>query len=281
MPGEVTPSRKDGRVIIEPVRQAPESAMFHNCDRLRHHMHLAPRLKVTTILTAALFSVTLTAPHADPRIPMHEHVGGWQHALYQLSVPVTRLTEGRMRHFTEHCTTVAVTPGPKSLFVSAWHCFEDYRSTIASIQMVDPHTATTISMKLLETGGSMQEDWALLTPESPFLVASWIPISTTPNHIGQPLIAAGFAPVSEANQSSPDSIERHLLADMACSVIDASSHPPASDCMAKKGASGGAMIALTDSGSARLQGIISAGDSETVSYFYPASSLIHRLHRPR
>ena len=253
--------------------------MFLHYDKPRVHMHIALRLLVHFTLAAALLSATLTAPFADPREPIPEHVGGWQRALFPLRIPVTRLIEGRMRHFTEHCTAVAVTPGPNSLFVSAWHCFEDYRSTITPIQLIDPDTATPVPIRLLETGGSMQEDWALLTPDPPLSIDSWIPISTTPHHIGQPLIAVGFAP--QPDQTGDDAVQRYLLADIACSVIDADTHPPASDCVAKKGASGGAMIALTDSGSARLQGIISAGDGEAVSYFYPAPSLIRRLSRLR
>ena len=249
--------------------------MFLNYPKHRVHMHLDPRLLVNIALAAALCSATMTAPAADPRTPLPEHVGGWQRALFPLRIPVTRLTEGRMRHFTEHCTTVAITPGPNSLFVSAWHCFDDYRSTITPIQLIDPRSAEPVHMKLLETGGSMQEDWALLTPDSPFTIDTWIPISTTPHHIGQPSIAAGFAP--QPDQSADEAVERYLLADAACSVIDGSTHPPASDCVARKGASGGAIIALTDSGSARLQGIISAGDGEAVSYFYPAPLLVRRL----
>ena len=252
--------------------------MFLDYYKLRVHMHLALRLLLHFALAAALLSATLTAPFADPRTPLPEHAGGWQRALFPLRIPVTRLIEGRMRHFTEHCTAVAVTPGPNSLLVSAWHCFEDYRSTITPIQLIDPDTATPVPLKLLETGGSMQEDWALLTTDPPLSIDSWIPISTTPHQLGQPLIAAGFAP--RPDQSGEDAVERYLLADIACSVIDATAHPPASDCVAKKGASGGAMIALTDSGSARLQGIISAGDGEAVSYFYPAPLLIRRLDRP-
>ena len=253
--------------------------MFLHYNKHRAHMHLAPRSLVNIALAAVLISATLTAPSADPRTPLPEHVAGWQRALFPLRIPVTRLVEGRMRHFTEHCTAVAITPGPKSLFVSAWHCFEDYRSTITPIQLIDPDTSTPVPIKLLETGGSMQEDWALLTPDSPLYVDNWIPISTTPHHVGQPLTAAGFAP--QPDPSGDDVVERYLLADIACSVIDASTHPPASDCVAKKGASGGAVIALTESGSARLQGIISAGDGEAVSYFYPAPSLIRRLSRLR
>ena len=238
-------------------------------------MNLAPRLLVNISLAAVLLSTSLTAPSADPRTSLPEHDAGWQRAIFPLRIPVKRLIEGRMRHFTEHCTAVAVTPGPNSLFVSAWHCFEDYRSAITLIQLIDPNTTTPVPMRLLETGGSMQEDWALLTPDSPLSIDTWIPISTTPHHIGQPLIAAGFA--AQPEKSGNYAVERYLLADIACSVVDASTHPPASDCVAKKGASGGAMIALTDSGSARLQGIISSGDGEAVSYFYPAPSLIRRL----
>ena len=253
--------------------------MFLDYDRHRAHMHLALRLLVDITLAVALFSAIMTVSSADPRAPLPEHASGWQQALFPISIPVTRLFEGRMRHFTEHCTAVAVKPGPNSLFLSAWHCFEDYRSTVIPILLIDHHTTTPVPMRLLETGGSMREDWALLAPKSPLTIDAWIPISTTPHHIGQPLIAAGFAP--QHDQNGDDAVERYLLADIACSVIDASTHPPASDCVAKKGASGGAMIALTDSGSARLQGIISAGDGEAVSYFYPAQSLIRRLSRLR
>jgi len=251
--------------------------MFLNYVKHRVPMHLAPQLLVNIALAAVLLSTTLTASSADQRTPLPEHIAGWQRALFPIRIPVNRLIEGRMRHFTEHCTAVAVTPGPNSLFVSAWHCFEDYRSTLRPIQLIDPGTATPVPIKLLETGGSMQEDWALLTPDSPLSIDSWIPIATTPHHMGQPLIAAGFAP--RTDQSGDDAVERYLLADTACSVIDASTLPPASDCVAKKGASGGAIIALTDSGSARLQGIISAGDGEAVSYFYPAPLLIRRLEK--
>ena len=251
--------------------------MFLNNDKHRVHMHLAPRLLFKIALAAVLLSATLTAPSADPRTPLPDHIAGWQRALFPIRIPVTRLIEGRMRHFTEHCTAIAVTPGPNSVFVSAWHCFENYRSTLTPIQLIDADTGAPIPMQLLETGGSMQEDWALLTPDSPLSVGTWIPISETPHHSGQPLIAAGFAP--QPDQGGGRAVVRYLLADIDCSVIDASSHSPASDCVAKKGASGGAMIALTDSGSARLQGIISAGDGETVSYFYPAPLLIRRLRR--
>ena len=143
-------------------------------------MHLALRLLVHFALAAALVSATLTAPFADPRTPLPEHVCGWQRALFPLRIPVTRLTEGRMRHFTEHCTAVAITPGPNSLFVSAWHCFDDFRSTITPIQLIDPRSAKPVHMKLLETGGSMQEDWALLPVRMKVVEYMWTrhPIGT-------------------------------------------------------------------------------------------------------
>ena len=53
--------------------------------------------------------------------------------------------------------------------------------------------------------------------------------------------------------------------------------PVASDCVAKQGASGGAILRRTQSGSLRVIGIISAGDGESVSLFYPAGSLLPRF----
>ena len=129
-----------GRVIFKPVRQVIECDMFLNYDKHRVHMHLAPRLLFKIALAAVLLSATLTAPSADPRTPLPDHIAGWQRALFPIRIPVTRLIEGRMRisralHRSGHHTR------PQQSFVSAWHCFDDYRSTITPIQLIDPRSA--------------------------------------------------------------------------------------------------------------------------------------------
>ena len=186
--------------------------MFLDYDKLRVHMHLALRLLVHFALAAALLSATLTAPFADPRTPLPEHAGGWQRALFPLRIPVTRLIEGRMRHFTEHCTAIAVTPGPNSVFVSAWHCFENYRSTITPIQLIDPDTATPVPIKLLETGGSMQEDWALLTPDSAAPHRYLDPNLHYPPSYRATIDCRRLCPTTRSRRR--DAVERYLLADL-------------------------------------------------------------------
>ncbi len=125
----------------------------------------------------------------------------------------------------------------------------------------------------------MKEDWALLQANQAFSNAAWLPVSPAPASTGQSVTAAGFAPLEEPAEA--DNAPRQLKAHLTCAVIDAVAHPHASDCMARQGASGGAIIGYTESGSAQLLGIISAGDGETVSYFYPATLLIDRIQKLR
>lgn len=136
-----------------------------------------------------------------------------------------------------------------------------------------------VTLRLVDSGGSMRDDWALLQASQPPASAAWMPVSIKPARSGQSVTAAGFAPLE--SQTDTANTQRLLMAHLACAVTDAEAHPPASDCMARQGASGGAIIGWTQSGSAQLLGIISAGDGETVSYFYPATLLIDRIQKLR
>ena len=48
-----------------------------------------------------------------------------------------------MRHFTEHCSATTITPGPNTLLLSAWHCFEDYAATQGPIRLFAQHSPET------------------------------------------------------------------------------------------------------------------------------------------
>lgn len=235
-----------------------------------------------TALLAGLLHILTVAPSSarpDPRTTLPRHDASWQNAIAHISVPTSRLANGRMKRFTEHCTAVAVTPGPEPVFLSAWHCFEHYRSTIQPITVMSDEAPSPVTLRLVDSGGSMREDWALLQASRPAASATWIPVSPEPARSGQSVTAAGFAPIE--SQTDSERTQRLLMAHLACAVTDAGAHPLASDCMARQGASGGAIIGWTQSGSAQLLGIISAGDGETVSYFYPATLLIDRIHKLR
>ena len=244
---------------------------------------------ITTSLAHLLRAVTvlmLSQPlSADPRLTPDLHAPYWQSAMVRIEVPVIRPIAGRMRHFTEHCSATAITPGPDMLLLSAWHCFEDYAATQGPIQLFASHSAgNPLPARLIVSGGSMSEDWAILTPLSSTVIGAWIPLAREPTQRGTQVIAAGFAPTTDSGTTerqteTPSS--RALMYDPDCLIISATSRPAQSDCVAKKGASGGAILRRTASGSVRVVGIISAGDGESVSYFHPTDSLAKRIRSLR
>ena len=117
-----------------------------------------------------------------------------------------------MKRFTEHCTAVAVTPGPEPVFLSAWHCFEHYRSTIQPITVMSDEAPSPVTLRLVDSGGSMREDWALLQASRPAASATWIPVSPEPARSGQSVTAAGFAPIE--SQTDSERTQRLLMAHL-------------------------------------------------------------------
>ena len=222
---------------------------------------------------------------ADPRLVPDPQALSWHSAIVRLEIPVIRSVGGRMRHFTEHCSATTITPGPNTLLLSAWHCFEDYAATQGPIQLFAQHSPESpLPVRLIISGGSMSADWAILTPVTSTVIGAWIPLSSHPAQRGTRVIAAGFAPTTDSSRSeepgeTPPS--RGLMYDPDCVVIVATSQPARSDCVAKKGASGGAILRRTASGSVRVVGVISAGDGTSVSYFHPTDELINRVRSLR
>ena len=197
----------------------------------------------------------------------------WSSAMALIRVPVSRYREGHMRHFTEHCTAIAVTPGPRALYLSAWHCFDGYSHTLGQIEMVLRGQA--MSMTLLSSGGSMAEDWAILrATDTDYVPPTWVPVLGEQLSARQSLMAAGFGTPPDTENASA---ARRLLFDPDCTLAESEGRPHATNCVARKGSSGGAILARTASGSPRLAGIISAGDGSHLSFFYPASVLSNRL----
>lgn len=237
---------------------------------------LGRRLMWSTFVLSLAHSVTaLGEATADPRAPIQAHADPWHSAIGQLAVPVTRVEHGYTRHYTEHCTAVAVTAGPNPLILSAWHCVEGYRSLIEPIQLRMSGQRSPISVQLVASGGSMEQDWAAFRPTAPLSGASWIPVSAQALSHDMAVMAAGFTEYAAPPGAGPR--PRSLVTHRTCRITDSDQMPVASDCVAKQGASGGAILKRTQSGSLRVIGIISAGDGESVSLFYPAGSLLPRF----
>ena len=64
-----------------------------------------------------------------------------------------------------------------------------------------------------------------------------------------------------------------------CRITRQDSRESESDCQAYKGASGGAVIQLSAEGQARVTGVISRGDSESLSIYVPVAGFRGPLNR--
>ncbi len=200
----------------------------------------------------------------------------WTRAIVKIEVPIVRRIEGYARHFLERCSATVVSPGPKPLLISAWHCFDGHEA------LGSPATLLTdsgpIALELLASGGSMQQDWAVLQATGAWVPHTWIPIAPVRAKQGSRISAAGFSRLSEADfNTTTNHVDRSLIIDPNCRVTAAGSPPLASSCVIRRGASGGAILGRTQGGGLRVFGIISAGDSETVSYFYPTDLISSRV----
>jgi hypothetical protein len=202
----------------------------------------------------------------------------WMRAIVKIEVPIVRSVDGYPRNFLEHCSATIISPGPHPLLISAWHCFDGHDA------MASPATLLTengpIALELVASGGSMAEDWAMLRGKVAWVPKAWIPVSRVRASKGTRVSAAGFSRPSETGVNNTErSLERTLIIDSDCQVTAAGFLPIASSCVIQQGASGGAILGRTQSGSVRVYGIISTGDGASVSYFYPADLLSLR-HRP-
>ena len=251
---------------------------------------LLPRLPIALPLLRAGITATCFLLHTtispadtepDPRVKLSTLTHNWLDSIGHLEVPVTRYEQGLRRHFTEHCTAVIVSPGPSPLIVTAWHCLDGYQSLIEPIRLTLPGDPP-VAVQVVASGGSMEQDWAILKAMQPIAGRYWIPISQKPLEAGAKISAVGFAPVlTDSVTVANRDPTRELLADESCWVIDATSTQATSTCVARRGASGGAILSRTASGSVRVAGIISAGDGHSISLFYPTWFLLQRIRSLR
>ena len=182
-------------------------------------------------------------------------------------VPGIRYEEGRRRHYDERCSATVVTAatgGESRWLLTAWHCLEYYRDLSREIIFVhsggERTTATAVA-----SGGGMYADWALLRLARPMPDA--VPLVAGSAEPGTPLVLAGY---SNRESETPPPLEL----DRGCVVTAAEGRDFASDCHARRGASGGAVFS---SAGARYLGIVSRGDGERHSIFVPLTRLVAAL----
>jgi hypothetical protein len=224
---------------------------------------------------------TVRAP-ADPRLVRSADSPGWLSAVGKLTVSGQRLDNGRRRNHIQDCSATLVSAHPgrdADTIVSAWHCFEDYRDLTRPITFtLHPGPGATLSRqaRLLASGGSMHGDWAILRLAAPVrhAEAQALPVHPRRASAGQPIFMAGYSRDATLGAGG-----RFLTYHPRCRIIEQSSADTRSDCLAFRGASGGAVVQLGDAGQTWLSGVISSGNGGDTSVFVPVARFRSTLNQ--
>ena len=189
-------------------------------------------------------------------------------SVVKLTVPIQRIENHKRRNFIENCSAYAVKKTAQHyVFLSSWHCIDGLYDRLKLPKIT--HAGTTISPTLGESGGNMDEDWLILrTPNDVFSdsLALAYPASEKVRK-GETLYGFGWG----GHLQSPASVPRELT----CLTLDVG-RKLTLNCGFTKGDSGG-LVARKVQGRYEAVGIISAGDSSTITYAYPLSALPQQL----
>ncbi|MEQ8514691.1 MAG: serine protease [Chromatocurvus sp.] len=196
----------------------------------------------------------------------------------RLLVPGRRMEDGYQRHYRESCSATLLTPEsgePASLVLTAWHCLEYHTDLTDDITFViETNTGERLRRRVrpVSSGGGMDADWWLMRLQEP-LPADTVRTARLAGGIspapGSRIIMAGFSRDRGLGQAG-----KVLTFHRDCRVVERSDDDIATDCLAYRGASGGAVFSV-DSG--RLVGVISRGDSGKNSIFVPVSRILGRM----
>lgn len=234
-------------------------------------------------LLLLLLSSLATAGDPDPRQAYREgHSPDWLRAVGRLEVPGIRYEEGRRQHHTERCSATLVTARPgraADTIVTAWHCLEYYEDLSQRIRFElsgSDGDSLRYEARRLAAGGSMAADWAILRLDRPVRQNQVPALTASTGGAGedQSLLMAGFS-----RDPGPGQRGARLSYDPKCRITARAPGYRDSDCRAYRGASGGAVIEVSENGKPRLSGVISQGDGSTLSRFIPLAVFAGELTR--
>lgn len=231
------------------------------------------------LLALTLFQGAAGSVIAEQRLAYTENSPQWLQSVGKLDVPGIQFEEGQRRHQRESCSGTLVAPvGTRlaDIVVTAWHCLEFYRDLSKPITFtLLPGSDRAIRREAyrLADGGGMYADWAVLRLSRP-VDTGLIPameLNPAQGDRQRPVTMAGF---SGDNGLGMDGAVMTYHND--CRITRQHREGSETDCSAYKGASGGAVIQLSQQGVAQLTGVISRGNSEGISIYVPVT----RFRRP-
>lgn len=225
---------------------------------------------------ALLLAVTVAGGDAaaDPRQAYSELSPAWLGAVGRLSVPGSRIRDGRRSHQREDCSATLVArkgTAPADTIVTAWHCLEFYDDLSRPITFtLRPGHRGELSREAyrLGDGGGMHADWAILRLYRPVAAEEVTALSVGAEMADRtrPVIMAGYSRDDGLGDGG-----RRLTFDPACRITAQTPLRGDTDCRAHKGASGGAVIQMSRQGEPQLTGVISSGDGAGTSIYVPVT----------
>ena len=178
-----------------------------------------------------------------------------------LEVSLQRIEGQSRRHFSERCSAFFVGfDDREAILLSAWHCIDGQLSPLR--QPTVSVRGTTVEVTIIESGKTMDRDWLVMkAPRAAFSSLTPIRVSKRPVADDESLIAIGWG-----RQTNWTDIDASAL---ECPVISTNSSLTL-HCGLTKGDSGGVVARLLENGQLEAVGIISSGDSISLSYAFPS-----------
>jgi hypothetical protein len=204
----------------------------------------------------------------DTRLLSSDGKPGWLRAVGKLRVPGSRYREGSRRHLQEDCSATLVRRGPGThadTIVTAWHCLAFYNDLSKPITFTLPPDDVREAYRVAD-GGGMHADWAVLRLFQPIVGNLALAVHPERADPARPISMAGFA----RDPATSDGDAR-LTFDPSCLITRQGANVSDTDCVAYKGASGGAVVQLSLTGEPELSGVISQGDGAGLSIFVPVT----------
>ncbi len=175
-------------------------------------------------------------------------------SVVEIEVDVIRREQNQPRHHLERCSGVLIRQQGAIRVLSAWHCFDGYENLAKPPRVHFKGQLATA--RLLRTGGSMANDWAILALTAPLEGVAPLPLASDADKAirmrGQ---AVGFPRNTNADNTST------LQHSASCEVIGRFKGWWSTQCQAIEGMSGGPFVTLSPEGPV-LSGIVSARDSD-------------------
>lgn len=262
----------DPRSMSPPAHGIPPDATANRTTPTRSTTPERPRQRWGVCL-GVVISLGTSVFASEPRFTATQAPAPWQASVVRVVVPVTRLEGRYRRHFFEECSGTVVSVAGNLRVLTAWHCFD-------GVDTVGDRTAAlmlnnqTIPLRLLQSGGGIDSDWALLEARDPARapLPAPLPVAALKVAPGDRVLMAGFSRDRGLGAGGAE-----LTFDPSCRVTAVLPGSVSTNCAAHKGASGGPVLIERADGWA-VTGVISRGDGEGTSLYAPVPPQLVRAY---